>query len=57
MFHIPYFFALILVLRSIAYKLSHSVSEGKSNVNHVCAKIRTHVQSDYINEHHRTMLE
>jgi hypothetical protein len=43
------------VSRSVA--LSHPVLEGKPNANHVHARIRTHVHSDYINEHHRTMLE
>jgi hypothetical protein len=37
--------------------LSHPVLEGKPNANYVRARIRTHVHSDYINEHHRTMLE
>jgi hypothetical protein len=37
--------------------LSHSVLEGKPNVNHVRARIRTHVHSDYIIGHHHTMLE
>jgi hypothetical protein len=37
--------------------VSHPVLEGKPNANHVRARIRTHVHSDYINEHHRTMLE
>jgi hypothetical protein len=37
--------------------LSHPVSEGKPNVNYVRARIRTHVHSDYINEHHCTVLE
>jgi putative heme iron utilization protein len=37
--------------------LSHPVLEGKPNANHVRARIRTHVHSDYINEHHHTMLE
>jgi hypothetical protein len=37
--------------------VSHPVSEGKPNANYVRARIRTHVHSDYINEHHRTMLE
>jgi hypothetical protein len=36
--------------------MSHPVSEGKPNVNHVRARIRTHVHSDYINEHHRIVL-
>jgi hypothetical protein len=30
--------------------LSHPVSEGKPNANHVRARIRTHVHSDYIND-------
>jgi hypothetical protein len=37
--------------------LSHPVLEGKPNANYVRARIRTHVHSDCINEHHRTMLE
>jgi hypothetical protein len=37
--------------------MSHPVSEGKPNVNYVRARIRIHVHSDYINEHHRTVLE
>jgi hypothetical protein len=37
--------------------LSHPVSEGKPNANHVRAKTRTHVHSDYIIGHHHTMLE
>jgi hypothetical protein len=37
--------------------VSHPVLEGKPNANHVRARIRTHVHSDYINEHHRTKLE
>jgi hypothetical protein len=37
--------------------VSHPVLEGKPNVNHVCARIRTHVHSDYIIQHHPTMLE
>jgi hypothetical protein len=37
--------------------LSHPILEGKSNVNHVRARIRTHVHSDYIIGHHHTMLE
>jgi hypothetical protein len=37
--------------------LSHPVLEGKPNANYVRARIRTHVHSDYINEHHHTMLE
>jgi hypothetical protein len=37
--------------------LSHPVLEGKPNANYVRARIRTHVHSDYINEHHRTVLE
>jgi hypothetical protein len=31
--------------------------KGKPNANHVRAKIRTHVHSDYIIGHHHTMLE
>jgi hypothetical protein len=38
-------------------RLSHPVLEGKPNANYVRARIRTHVHSDYINEHHRTVLE
>jgi hypothetical protein len=30
--------------------MSHPVLEGKPNANHVRARIRTHVQSDYIND-------
>jgi hypothetical protein len=41
----------------VAWPLSHPVLEGKPNANYVRARIRTHVHSDYINEHHRTMLE
>jgi hypothetical protein len=37
--------------------VSHPVLEGKLNANHVRAKIRTHVHSDYIIGHHHTMLE
>jgi hypothetical protein len=37
--------------------VSHPVSEGKPNANHVRARIRTHVHSDYIIGHHHTMLE
>jgi hypothetical protein len=37
--------------------LSHSVLEGKPNANHVRARIRTHVHSDYIIGHHHTMLK
>jgi hypothetical protein len=37
--------------------LSHPVLEGKPNVNHVRARIRTHVHNDYIIGHHHTMLE
>jgi hypothetical protein len=37
--------------------MSHPVSEGKPNANHVRVRIRTHVHSDYINEHHRIVLE
>jgi hypothetical protein len=38
-------------------KLSHPVSEGKPNANYVRARIRIHVHSNYINEHHRIVLE
>jgi hypothetical protein len=37
--------------------MSHLVLEGKPNANHVRAKIRTHVHSDYIIGHHHTMLK
>jgi hypothetical protein len=37
--------------------VSHPVSEGKPNANYLRARIRIHVHSDYINEHHRTVLE
>jgi hypothetical protein len=37
--------------------VSHPVLEGKPNANYVRARIRIHVHSDYINEHHRTVLE
>jgi hypothetical protein len=37
--------------------LSHPVLEGKLNANHVRARIRTHVHSDYIIGHHHTMLK
>jgi hypothetical protein len=37
--------------------VSHLVLEGKPNVNHVRARIRTHVHSDYIIVHHHIMLE
>jgi hypothetical protein len=30
--------------------LSHPVLEGKLNANHVRARIRTHIHSDYIND-------
>jgi hypothetical protein len=38
-------------------EVSHPVLEGKPNANYIRARIRTHVHSDYINEHHRTVLE
>jgi hypothetical protein len=38
-------------------QMSHPVLEGKPNANHVRARIRTHIQSDYIIGHHHTMLE
>jgi hypothetical protein len=37
--------------------MSQPVFEGKLNANHVRARIRTHVHSDYIIGHHHTMLE
>jgi hypothetical protein len=37
--------------------LSHLVLEGKPNTNHVRARIRSHVHSDYIIGHHHTMLK
>jgi hypothetical protein len=37
--------------------MSHPVLEGKPNANHVRARIKTHVHSDYIIGHHHTMLE
>jgi hypothetical protein len=37
--------------------MSHPILEGESNVNHVRARIRTHVHNDYIIGHHHTMLE
>jgi hypothetical protein len=37
--------------------LSHPVLEGKPNANHVRARIRTHVHSDYIIGHHHIVLE
>jgi hypothetical protein len=44
-------------IRILLAYVSHPVLEGKPNANYVRARIRTHVHSDYINEHHRTMLE
>jgi hypothetical protein len=41
----------------LSARVSHSVLEGKPNANHVRARIRTHVHSDYIIGHHHTMLE
>jgi hypothetical protein len=37
-------------------RVSHPVLEGKPNANHVRARIRTHVHSDYKIGHHHTML-
>jgi hypothetical protein len=37
--------------------MSHPVLEGKPNVNHVRARIRTHVHNNYIIGHHHTMIE
>jgi hypothetical protein len=47
----------LTMLLFITMRLSHPVLEGKPNANYVRARIRTHVHSDYINEHHHTMLE
>jgi hypothetical protein len=46
-----------VVTNLVGPNMSHPVLEGKPNVNHVCAKIRTHVHSDYIIGHHHTMLK
>jgi hypothetical protein len=46
-----------VMINGVRGNLSHPVLEGKPNANYVRARIRTHVHSDYINEHHRTMLE
>jgi hypothetical protein len=35
----------------------HPILEGKPNANHVRARIRTHVHSDYIIRHHHIMLK
>jgi hypothetical protein len=37
--------------------MSHPVLEGKPNANHVRARIRTNVHSNYIAGHHHTMLK
>jgi hypothetical protein len=37
--------------------VSHLVLEGKPDADHIRARIRTHVHSDYIIGHHHTMLE
>jgi hypothetical protein len=37
--------------------MSHPVLEVKPNTNHIRARIRTHVHSDYIIGHRHTMLE
>jgi hypothetical protein len=42
---------------SFIVMLSHPVLEGKPNANHVRARTRTRVHSDYIIGHHHTMLE
>jgi hypothetical protein len=34
----------------LAWHMSHPVLEGKPNANHVCARIRTHIHNDYIND-------
>jgi hypothetical protein len=48
---------IFLSLVLVCCFLSHPVLEGKSNANHVRARIRTHVHSDYIIGHHHTMPE
>jgi hypothetical protein len=35
---------------NISTMIAHPVSEGKPNANHVRARMRTHVHSDYIND-------
>jgi hypothetical protein len=30
--------------------MSHPVLEDKSDANHMCANIRTHIHNDYIND-------
>jgi hypothetical protein len=37
--------------------MSHPISEGKPNVNHVRARIRIHVHDNYINRHHHIVLD
>jgi hypothetical protein len=37
--------------------VSHPVLEGKPNVNHVRARIRTHVHNAYIIGHHHTIAQ
>jgi hypothetical protein len=37
--------------------MSYLVLEGKPNANHVRARIRTHINSDYIIGHHHTLLK
>jgi hypothetical protein len=44
-------------VKSAFLSVSHPVLEGKPNANHVRARIRTHVHSDYIIGHHHAMLE
>jgi hypothetical protein len=48
---------IVTGLMSFASLVSHPVLEGKPNANYVRARIRTHVHSDYITEHHHTTLE
>jgi hypothetical protein len=50
-------FVIALEGPALTWFMSHPVLEGKPNANYVRARIRTHVHSDYINEHHHTMLE
>jgi hypothetical protein len=48
---------MFLLFCYVIYALSHPVLEGKPNVNHVRARIRTHIYSDYIIGHHHTVFE
>jgi hypothetical protein len=46
-----------ILLIQDGHLMSHPILKGKQNANHVRARIRTHVHSDYIIGHHHTMLE